>query len=73
MRKAPEKRTRIRMRRSRVAEGEWLQFVQFWNELELGLGLKLGFEEGFLLVVGLEREEGEEEEEDGAIAVKGRR
>ena len=40
MRKVPEKRTRMRMRRSRVADGECLQ-----RRVQLGFELGLGFED----------------------------
>lgn len=56
MRKIPEKSTRIRIRMSRVADGECLQGMEEEEEIELGLGFDEEEEENLW---GFEEEEGE--------------
>lgn len=69
IRNAPEKRTRMKMRMSRVAEGECLQRREEQLVAELGLGFD-GLESflcwWWLLVTGLESER----DEEGAMATE---
>lgn len=61
MRKVPEKRTRMRIRRSRVAEGECLQ-----RRVQLGFPLGLGFED---LGLGVGEDDDVAAAEEGMVVV----